>query len=153
MFIKHSPRQAAGSVLPVTAVLRSTVKIKFQDIEMLYEFDGKKPVVGKSSYVSDIARVIGDVVIGENCYIGHGAILRGDYGRTLPAACRGESLINNQPVHQFKTLSRNDSNGSRQPHLPTAIPIIQIQGYCSRQGAKLSGKIALVRISMDELPD
>ncbi len=48
---------------------------------MLYEFDGKKPVVGESSYVSDIARVIGDVVIGESCYIGHGAILRGDYGR------------------------------------------------------------------------
>ena len=48
---------------------------------MLYKFDGKQPVVGKKSYVSDIARVIGDVVIGDNCYIGHGAILRGDYGR------------------------------------------------------------------------
>lgn len=48
---------------------------------MLYRFDGKQPVVGKSSYISDLARVIGDVVIGENCYIGHGAILRGDYGR------------------------------------------------------------------------
>ena len=48
---------------------------------MLYRFDGKQPVVGKSSYISDVARVIGDVVIGDNCYIGHGAILRGDYGR------------------------------------------------------------------------
>ena len=48
---------------------------------MLYKFDGKQPVVGNNSYVSDIARVIGDVVIGDNCYIGHGAILRGDYGR------------------------------------------------------------------------
>jgi carbonic anhydrase/acetyltransferase-like protein (isoleucine patch superfamily) len=48
---------------------------------MLYRFDKKEPVVGKGSYVSDIARVIGDVVIGNNCYIGHGAILRGDYGR------------------------------------------------------------------------
>lgn len=48
---------------------------------MLYKFDGKQPEVGKKSYVSDIARVIGDVVIGDNCYIGHGAILRGDYGR------------------------------------------------------------------------
>ncbi|MBW2557577.1 MAG: gamma carbonic anhydrase family protein [Deltaproteobacteria bacterium] len=48
---------------------------------MLYKFDGKQPVVGKNSYISDIARVIGDVVIGDNCYIGHGAILRGDYGR------------------------------------------------------------------------
>lgn len=48
---------------------------------MLYKFDGKQPVVGKNSYVSDTARVIGDVVIEDNCYIGHGAILRGDYGR------------------------------------------------------------------------
>ncbi|MDD3845265.1 MAG: gamma carbonic anhydrase family protein [Syntrophorhabdaceae bacterium] len=47
---------------------------------MLYEYNGKKPTVGKDSYVSDIAHVIGDVVIGDNCYIGHGAILRGDYG-------------------------------------------------------------------------
>jgi len=48
---------------------------------MLYKFDGKQPVVGENSYVSDTARVIGDVVIEDNCYIGHGAILRGDYGR------------------------------------------------------------------------
>ncbi|QTA88432.1 gamma carbonic anhydrase family protein [Desulfonema magnum] len=48
---------------------------------MLYKFDGKRPVIGKNSYISDIAKVIGDVTIGENCYIGHGAILRGDYGR------------------------------------------------------------------------
>ena len=48
---------------------------------MLYKFDGKQPIAGKNSYISDLARVIGDVVIGQNCYIGHGAILRGDYGR------------------------------------------------------------------------
>lgn len=48
---------------------------------MLYKFDGKQPVVGKESYVSDLSMVIGDVDIGDNCYIGHGAILRGDYGR------------------------------------------------------------------------
>ncbi len=48
---------------------------------MLYKFDGKQPVVGKDAYVSDLARVIGDVIVGDNCYIGHGAILRGDYGR------------------------------------------------------------------------
>ena len=48
---------------------------------MRYRFDGKQPVVGKDTYVSNLATVIGDVVIGKNCYIGHGAILRGDYGR------------------------------------------------------------------------
>ena len=48
---------------------------------MLYRFDGKKPRFGRGFYVSDTAIVIGDVIIGDNCYIGHGAILRGDYGR------------------------------------------------------------------------
>lgn len=48
---------------------------------MLYKFNGKRPMVGDNTYISDIARVIGDVVIGDKCYIGHGAILRGDYGR------------------------------------------------------------------------
>lgn len=47
---------------------------------MLYRFDGKQPTIGNNAYVSDLAKVIGDVVIGDNCYIGHGAILRGDYG-------------------------------------------------------------------------
>jgi carbonic anhydrase/acetyltransferase-like protein (isoleucine patch superfamily) len=48
---------------------------------MLYGFDGKQPVIGKDTYVSELASVIGDVTIGDNCYIGHSAILRGDYGR------------------------------------------------------------------------
>ena len=50
---------------------------------MLYSFDGKSPVVGRDTYVSETATVIGDVVIGDNCYIGHGAILRGDYGTII----------------------------------------------------------------------
>ena len=37
-------------------------------------------MVGRHSYVCETAVVIGDVSIGEQCYIGHGAVLRGDYG-------------------------------------------------------------------------
>lgn len=48
---------------------------------MLYSFDGKTPIVGEGTYVSKTAIVIGDVKIGKDCYIGHGAIIRGDYGR------------------------------------------------------------------------
>ena len=47
---------------------------------MFYSFDGRKPSVGDGTYVSETAQVIGDIRIGNNCYIGHGAILRGDYG-------------------------------------------------------------------------
>lgn len=48
---------------------------------MLHKFDGNRPVVGNDAYISELASVIGDVVIGDKCYIGHGAIIRGDYGR------------------------------------------------------------------------
>jgi len=47
---------------------------------MFYRFDGRQPIVGIGTYVSETAIVIGDVRIGNNCYIGHGVILRGDYG-------------------------------------------------------------------------
>ena len=50
---------------------------------MLYTFEGKTPVAGKNSYVSETAQVIGDVIIGDACYVGHGAIIRGDYGRVV----------------------------------------------------------------------
>ena len=49
-------------------------------MRVLYEFDGKKPQIDPETYVSDLAIVIGDVHIADNCYIGHGVILRGDYG-------------------------------------------------------------------------
>jgi carbonic anhydrase/acetyltransferase-like protein (isoleucine patch superfamily) len=47
---------------------------------VLYAFDGRSPRIGSETYVSGHALVIGDVTIGDNCYIGHGAIIRGDYG-------------------------------------------------------------------------
>jgi carbonic anhydrase/acetyltransferase-like protein (isoleucine patch superfamily) len=47
---------------------------------MIYRFDGRQPSIGAGTYVSETAIVIGDVKIGERCYVGHGAILRGDYG-------------------------------------------------------------------------
>jgi carbonic anhydrase/acetyltransferase-like protein (isoleucine patch superfamily) len=48
---------------------------------LLYAFDGRKPEFGRDVYLSDQAVVIGDVKIGDSCYVGPGAILRGDYGR------------------------------------------------------------------------
>jgi carbonic anhydrase/acetyltransferase-like protein (isoleucine patch superfamily) len=46
----------------------------------LYQFEERKPRISKGSFVADSALVIGDVQIGKDVYIGHGAILRGDYG-------------------------------------------------------------------------
>jgi carbonic anhydrase/acetyltransferase-like protein (isoleucine patch superfamily) len=48
---------------------------------VVYKFEDKKPKIGKGTYVSQSAEVIGDVTIGEQCYVGPGAKLRGDYGK------------------------------------------------------------------------
>jgi len=46
----------------------------------LYEFEGRVPRIAKTAYIAPSAQVIGDVIVGEDCYVGHGSILRGDYG-------------------------------------------------------------------------
>jgi carbonic anhydrase/acetyltransferase-like protein (isoleucine patch superfamily) len=46
----------------------------------VYEFEGRVPVIGKSSYVSSSASVIGKVTIGEERYIAPSAVVKGDYG-------------------------------------------------------------------------
>jgi carbonic anhydrase/acetyltransferase-like protein (isoleucine patch superfamily) len=49
----------------------------------IYEFEGKRPRIGKDCYIFESADIIGDVHIGRNVYIGPGARLRGDYGRII----------------------------------------------------------------------
>jgi len=49
----------------------------------IYEINNKKPVVGKGTWIAPSAEIIGDVEIGQNCFIGFGAIIRGDFGRIV----------------------------------------------------------------------
>jgi carbonic anhydrase/acetyltransferase-like protein (isoleucine patch superfamily) len=49
----------------------------------LLQFEDRIPKVGKDSNVCDSAEVIGAVTIGDNCYIGFGARIRGDYGEII----------------------------------------------------------------------
>ncbi len=46
----------------------------------LYEFEGKQPKIAKTAFLFPSAEVIGAVTIGENCFIGPNAVLRGDWG-------------------------------------------------------------------------
>src|SRR6056297_2296395 len=48
---------------------------------MLYRFDDQEPIIGINTYVSETAILVGDVQIGDECYIGHGAVVRGDDGK------------------------------------------------------------------------
>lgn len=49
----------------------------------IYEFEKKRPAIGEGTFVFESADVIGEVTIGENCFIGAGARIRGDYGSVV----------------------------------------------------------------------
>ena len=63
----------------------------------LYIFEGRKPKVGKTSYVHPRAVVIGKVTIGESCFIGAGAVLRGDFGEVIVGG--GSNVQENAVIH------------------------------------------------------
>lgn len=46
----------------------------------LYRYEGKEPSIGNECFVADSAQLIGHVELADGCYIGHNAVLRGDYG-------------------------------------------------------------------------
>ncbi|MFP5407560.1 MAG: transferase hexapeptide repeat family protein, partial [Gammaproteobacteria bacterium] len=48
-----------------------------------YSFEGVVPVVDPGAWVHETAVLIGDVIIGPGCYIGPGAVMRGDFGRIV----------------------------------------------------------------------
>jgi len=66
---------------------------------MLYSFRNKEPVVGKDTYISEQTTIIGNVKIGDNCYIGPGAIIRGDYGSIIINA--GTAVEEGVIIHAF----------------------------------------------------
>lgn len=49
----------------------------------IFEFNGFKPVIKASSFVHPNATVTGNVIIGEDVYIGPGAAIRGDWGKII----------------------------------------------------------------------
>jgi carbonic anhydrase/acetyltransferase-like protein (isoleucine patch superfamily) len=64
-----------------------------------YSFNGFIPVVDPSSYIHDTASIIGDVIIGKDCYVGPGAVIRGDWGRIIMED--GCNVQENCVVHMF----------------------------------------------------
>ena len=49
----------------------------------IYEFNGYKPVIKATSFIHPNASVTGNVIIGENVYVGPGAAIRGDWGQII----------------------------------------------------------------------
>lgn len=49
----------------------------------IYSFKGFTPVIKESSFIHPQANVTGNVIIGENVYVGPGAVIRGDWGQII----------------------------------------------------------------------
>jgi len=64
-----------------------------------YALDGLGPVVDPTAYVHPTAVLIGDVIVGANCYVGPCACLRGDFGRIELQA--GANVQDTCVVHSF----------------------------------------------------
>ncbi|MAM11523.1 MAG: phenylacetic acid degradation protein PaaY [Rhizobiaceae bacterium] len=47
----------------------------------IYAYDDIVPVIDAEAYVHPDAVLIGDVIVGPQCFVGGGAVLRGDFGR------------------------------------------------------------------------
>ncbi|WP_282048174.1 transferase hexapeptide repeat family protein [Sulfitobacter mediterraneus] len=64
-----------------------------------YEFKGFVPVVPEETYVHPQAVLIGNVILGKECYIGPGASLRGDFGKIVIGD--GANVQDNCIIHSF----------------------------------------------------
>ncbi|MCV2878029.1 transferase hexapeptide repeat family protein [Sedimentimonas flavescens] len=65
----------------------------------VYSWDGITPVIDPAAFVHPEAVVIGDVLIGPLCYVGPGAVLRGDFGRIILQ--EGSNVQETCVVHSF----------------------------------------------------
>jgi len=65
----------------------------------IYRLDGITPVVHPDAYVHETAVLIGDVLIGADCYIGPHASLRGDFGRIVVE--KGANVQDSCVMHSF----------------------------------------------------
>ncbi len=72
----------------------------------LYRLGDKEPIVGEGSWIAPSAEIIGDVIIGKNCYIGFGAVIRADFGKVRIGD--ESSVEDNVVIHNaFETVIGN----------------------------------------------
>ena len=69
----------------------------------IYEFEGKRASIHEEAFVHPDAVLIGDVDIDAGCFIGAGAVLRGDIGSIKIG--KGSNIQENCVVHTFPEKS------------------------------------------------
>lgn len=70
---------------------------------MIYSFRDFIPVIHPSSFIHPQAAVMGNVIIGKNCYIGPGAAIRGDWGKIIIED--GCNVQENCTIHMFPGIT------------------------------------------------
>lgn len=65
----------------------------------IYEFEGLVPVVDPTAFVHPTAVLIGDAIVGPNCYVGPFACMRGDFGRLILRA--GSNIQDHCMMHGY----------------------------------------------------
>jgi phenylacetic acid degradation protein len=81
------------------------------EMPRVYALDGITPVIDPATFVHPTAILIGDVIVGPDCYIGPGACLRGDFGRIVVE--KGSNLQDFCVVHSdpgWDTLIEENSH-------------------------------------------
>ena len=69
----------------------------------MFEFEGKKPSADPKAFVHPEAVLIGDVRVEADCYVGAGAVLRGDIGSIRIG--KGSNVQENCVIHSFPNKS------------------------------------------------
>jgi len=80
----------------------------------IYEFNGFKPVIKPSSFIHPQASVSGNVIIGENVYVGPGAAIRGDWGQIIIED--GCNIQENCTIHMFPGTTVHLKKGAHVGH-------------------------------------
>ena len=62
-----------------------------------YEFEGHRPEIGDQAFIHPQAVLIGRVFVGRGCFIGAGAVLRGDFGEIFVGD--GSNVQENAVLH------------------------------------------------------
>ena len=81
---------------------------------MIYAFKDFTPVIHESSFIHPLAAVTGNVIIGKDCYIGPGAVLRGDWGQIILED--GCNVQENCTIHMFPGVTVLLKEGSHIGH-------------------------------------
>ena len=81
---------------------------------VIQSFKGMVPVVHETAYVHPLASVIGHVSVGANCFIGAGAVLRGDWGKIILE--KGCNVQENAVIHMFPNTTATLHEGAHIGH-------------------------------------